>query len=87
MLVVHVDKVLERVDVAELDRPVLAKPLPIIQCVAIVAEDRRTIEQRRRLRQRHRHIPRHDLGGLLSDLIHIRGSEKAHSHVIEAKLG
>ena len=44
MLVVHVDEVLDGVDVAEPDRAILAKALPIIQRIAIVAQDRRTLE-------------------------------------------
>ena len=86
MLVVHVDEVLDGVDVAEPDRAILAKALPIIQRIAVVAQDRRTLEPPRSVDERLGDVARKRLRRLLTDLVDIGGGQKADPHVVEAKL-
>ena len=50
VLVVQVDEVLQRVDVAEGDRGARIEALPVVERVTVVAEDGRTLEQRTGLR-------------------------------------
>jgi hypothetical protein len=52
MLVVEVDEVLEGVDVAQGDRPLGIEPRPVVERVAVVAQDRRTVEQAARFAER-----------------------------------
>ena len=86
MLVVHVDEVLDGVDVAEPDRGTLAKALPIIQRIAVVAQDRRTLEPPRSVDERLGDVAWERLRRLLTDLVDIGGGQKADPHVVEAKL-
>ena len=58
VLVVQVDEVLDRVDVAERDRPGGIEPLPVVKGVAVVAEDRRAVEQLGSVAERHRDVLR-----------------------------
>ena len=46
VLVVEMNEILQRVDVAERDGAVRIEPLPVVQRVAVVAEDRRPAQQR-----------------------------------------
>ena len=52
MLVVEVDEVLDRVDVAQRDRPGRIEPLPVEEGVAVIAEDRWPIEPGTNVAQR-----------------------------------
>ena len=45
MLVVEVHEILDGVDIAERNRLIIAKALPVIQGVAVVAQDRRSLQQ------------------------------------------
>ena len=85
MLVVHVDEVLDGVDVAEPDRGILAKTLPIIQRIAVVTQDRRTLEPPRSVDERLGDVARERLRRLRTDLVDIGGGQKADTHIIEAK--
>ena len=71
VLVVQVDEVLDRVDVAEGDRPGRVEPLPVVEGVAVVAEDRRPVEQAAGVAQRHGDVARQHRGRRLADLVDV----------------
>ncbi len=83
MLVVKMDKVLDRVDVPQRDRPRRIEPFPVKESVAVIAEDRWTIESRTDLTKRQGDIAGQEHGRLLPNLVHISGCEKSDSNVIK----
>ena len=67
------DEVLDGVDVAEPDRAILAKALPIIKRIAVVAQNRRTLEPFRSVDERLGDVARERLCRLRTDLVDIGG--------------
>ena len=85
MLVVQMHEVLNRIDIPQGNgfRPV--EPLPVVQGVTVVAEDRRTREPPADVAQRHRKIPRQQAHRRLADLVDVRRREKAQPHIAQAQ--
>src|SRR5262245_21164245 len=80
-------EVLQRVEVAESDRPVRIEALPVVQRVAVVTEDWRPSQQRARVAQRQGEIPGQYADAGLRDLIHVGRRKKPDAHVVQPKLG
>ena len=86
MLVVEVDEVLDRVDIAQRDRPGRIEPLPVVEGVAVVTEDRRPPQTRANVAERHGEVARQDRGRLLPDLVDVGRRQEAEPHVVQPQL-
>ena len=85
MLVIKVDEILEGVDVTERDGSFRVEPLPVVERVAVVAQNRRPAQQRACLAEWHRDTARQHFCFRLRHLVDVRGGEKAQAKVVEAK--
>ena len=85
VFVVEVHEVLQRVDVAECNRPGRVETLPVVKRVAVVAQDRRPAQQRAGFAEGHRDTARQHFHFRLRHLVHVRGGEKADADVVQPK--
>jgi hypothetical protein len=85
VLVVQRHEVLNGVDVAERDWPAWVEPLPVVQRVPVVTQNRRPAEQLARLAERNCEISREQIHRRLRNLVDVGGSEKADAHVIKTQ--
>src|SRR5688572_30035207 len=79
------NEVLQCVDVSERDRFVDIEAFPVVQRVAVIAEDWRTPEQGGSLAEGQRDICGQDRRFRLRNLVYVRRCEKADANVIQAQ--
>src|ERR1044071_4114760 len=86
VLVVEMNKVLQRVDIAKGDRSIRIEALPVVERVSVVTQNRWPAEQRADLDEGRGEIRRQLSHWRLRDLIDIGRCEKADADVIEVQL-
>jgi len=86
MLVVKMNEVLQRVDVAQGDRTRRIEPFPVIERVAVVTQDRRPPKQLASPTKGRRHIVRQYGFRRQADLVHVRRCQEAEANVVQAQL-
>src|SRR5437016_2803949 len=86
VFVIEVHEILDGVDVAKRNRLILAKALPVVQCVAVVAQDRRSLEQLTGTAERNREICGQYRRRFLAYLIDVCRSQETHADIIKPEL-
>src|SRR6266404_3866865 len=83
VFVVEVHEILDGVDIAKRDRLIPAKSLPVVQGVAVVAEDRRPLEQLTGPAKRGRKVCGQHRCWFLTHLVDVCRGKEAHADIVE----